>query len=190
MINLRRIHEDDLPILFSQRNHPEIYRWCRQNAPLHWENHVAWYKKQAENDSLSMFVIAEGPSVIGTCGLTDIDYVNSRAEFSLYIAPEFQKSGYGKRALIELFKYGFNDLGLNRIWGETFEGNGALKLFQNLGMKIEGVRDEFYYRSGRYISSTLIGLGARDFNPNGSKASFDDADVSWKLNAEGESPNW
>jgi RimJ/RimL family protein N-acetyltransferase len=163
-MHLRRLREADLGRMFHIRNNPAVYDWCRQWAPLHWDNHLAWYHAQAKDRSLEMFAMEDASTnFVGVCGLTSIDHVNSRAEFSLYIDPEHHKKGLGHKALLELFKIGFFKLNLNRIWGETFDGNPALKLFKKLGMQIEGIRKEFYYRDGNYIDCYLISMSRREF---------------------------
>lgn len=164
MLYLRRIREGDLEALFEQRNDPEIYKWCRQNAPLHWDNHLAWFKRQSADSSMSMFAIAQDHEVVGACGLTSIDMVNSRAEFSLYISKAHQSLGYGKLALVSLLAHGFIDLGLNRIWGESFDGNPALELFYKLGFELEGTRRDFYYRSGNFIDAKLVSISRLRFD--------------------------
>lgn len=163
-MKLRRIISDDMVKIFEWRNDREIYRWCRQNAPLHWANHVDWYHWQAKDKNTSMFMIQVGPTDVGVCGLTDIDMVNRRAEFSLYIGTEHQQKGYGQEALKHLFAYGFFDLGLNRIWGETFEENPAYAMFKKLGMVDEGIRQEHYYRDGTYINAHLVSIGRKQFD--------------------------
>lgn len=167
-MQLRRIRHSDLPALFDMRNDPAVYMWCRQNAPLHWQRHEEWYQWQAKDSATEMFVLCDDDDtglIYGCCGLTSIDYVNRRAEFSLYIGKEYQGTGYGQQGLQKLFNFGFNFLGLNLIWGETFEGNPAARIFEKIGMEKEGVRRDFYWRDGRYIGATLYSLRATNFDP-------------------------
>ena len=95
---------------------------------------------------------------MGVCGFTSIDHFNRRAEFSLYIAKEHQKHGYGAEALRVLFNHGFLDLGFNCIWGETFEGNPATKTFEKIGMKREGTRRQFYFKNGKMIDAHIYSV--------------------------------
>lgn len=162
---LRRLTSNDLELTFDARNDPAVYRWCRQNAPLHWANHLQWFEWQANDPSVSMFAVTVNDVLVGVCGLTDIDMVNRRAEFSHYTVPKHQGKGIAKDALAKLFYHGFNDLGLNRIWGETFDGNPAYHLFHRyLGMELEGTRKDFYYNDGRYIDAHLFSISATNFN--------------------------
>lgn len=101
---------------------------------------------------------------VGVGGLTDIDHINSRAEFSLYIAPEHQQKGYGKIALKRLVEHGFNVLNLNSIWGECFDGNPAARMFESIGFKKTGTRPQFYYRDGRYINADIYTLLRAEYN--------------------------
>jgi len=164
-INLRRIREDDLLEIFNARNDPDIYKWCRQTSPLHWNDHVRWYERQSSDPSLDMFAIEHCETtfftweLIGVTGLTSIDLQNGNAEFSCYIFPEEQGKGYAKKALKSLFNHGFNSLGLHLIWGETFDGNKALSLFMDhLGMNKDAIRREFYFRDGKWIDSILVSI--------------------------------
>lgn len=165
MRHLRRIRQSDSEFLFEGRNHPDVMKWCRQFSPLHREKHNEWVSRQAYRDDVDMFVVASTKgSPLGCCGLTDIDMVNRRAEFSLWIHPDEQSEGHGRHALAMLLAYGFKDLGLNRIWGETFAGNPAVKLFSNMGMEKEGTRREFYYRDGEFIDCHLFSMSRGMFD--------------------------
>lgn len=164
-ITLRRIREDDLPYLFNWRNQKDIYFWCRQSSPLHWMGHQAWFKDQVFNPKLSMFSILDSADKLcGVCGLTDIDMLNRRAEFSCYIDPMLQGADLGSRTLKTLFMHGFQDLGLNRIWGETYHENKAFDLFtKRLGMEHEGTRKEFYWNGGRFTDAHLVSINRTNF---------------------------
>lgn len=102
-------------------------------------------------------------SPVGVCGLTDIDLVSRRAEFSLYIAPELHGQKLGRHALNLLLATGFDDLGINVIWGESFDGNPAKHLFRKLGMTSEGIRRQFYFKEGRFIDAELFSITAAEW---------------------------
>jgi RimJ/RimL family protein N-acetyltransferase len=173
MIKLRRIEEEDLEMLRNWRNDPKIYNWCRQNTLISKEDQAAWFKRQTEDKSMRMFAIdaripyqdhGYNEETVGVCGLTDIDLINSRAEFSLYIAPSFQKKGFAGEAIKELFNYGFNTLALHSIWGETFDGNPALHLFKNIGMEVTGYHKDFYFKHGKYLDAHIISITEEKWN--------------------------
>ncbi len=127
--------------------------------------HLNWYKNQVFDAKLSMFVVLDHQSrMCGVCGLTDIDMINRRAEFSCYIDPMLQGAGLGSITLKTLFMHGFKDLGLNRIWGETFVDNPAFDLFtKRLGMEHEGSRKGYYYVDGRFVDCHLVSIDSAKF---------------------------
>ena len=145
------------------RNDPEIWRWCRQNTLIDSHSHVMWEQEQSCDASIKMFGIASGFTSIGVCGFTSIDRLNRSAEFSLYIDPDEQRKGYGKRALQTLIRHGFEDWGFNRIWGETFDGNPALKTFLEIGLTTEGTLRESYFKKGKFINSFIVSILASEF---------------------------
>lgn len=159
--------------MLEWRNNPLIYKWCRQNKPLEDWEHEGWFASLPGRTDLKMYGIFSTQSnnvgvfaFLGICGLTSIEHINSRAEFSLYIGPEHQKNGYGENALKTLCKHGFETLNLNSIWGESFDGNPAIKTFEKLGFKKEGTRRQFYFREGKYIDAHIYSLlrSECDFN--------------------------
>jgi RimJ/RimL family protein N-acetyltransferase len=105
---------------FKWRNNYKIWKWCRQNDLLMKESHKEWFDKIAKDPTIKMYSIQGANGFLGVCGLTDIDRVNQRAEFSLYIAPDYQGRGYATAALKTLLSHGFMNQNLNVIWGETF----------------------------------------------------------------------
>jgi len=127
--------------------------------------HMNWFKSLAGDSSRKMYAIStETADPAGVCGLTSIDYINSRAEFSLYIGPQYQQNGCGGRALHLLLSKAFCDLNLNCVWGESFEGNPAERVFSRLGFHLDGTRREFYFREGKYINANLWSITRDEFH--------------------------
>jgi RimJ/RimL family protein N-acetyltransferase len=139
------------------RNDECIRKWCRQRSLIDEAQQQNWYKSQSANPTINMFEIGEksNPYGVGVCGLTSIDLANSHAEFSIYIGPDYQGKGFGKMALKTLLSYGFIDLGLNMIWGETIGDNPAAKTFKNVGMENTGHRPDFYLQDGVRVDSHI-----------------------------------
>ena len=140
------------------RNAPEIYRYCRQRTPISEAEHMDWLHSLPTRKDVKMFGVRWDGEPVGVCGLTSIDHINQTAEFSLYIAPDFQRNGYGKDALLALLGVGFHDLNLNRIWGETFEFNMAANMFESIGMVKEGIHRQTYFKEGRFIDSFIYSM--------------------------------
>ncbi len=139
-------------------------KWCRQVEEIPYEHHWRWWDKQDQDESIQMYSIYADGGIVGVCGLTSIDRVNSRAEFSLYISPTYQGHGYAKEALKLLLEKGFYTHNLNSIWGEMIDGNMAEKLFLSVGMKHEGTRRSFYYKDGVYRDAHLYSIMREEYD--------------------------
>ena len=75
-------------------------------------------------------------SVIGSCGLTRFDNELTGAELSYVLHREFWGRGYATELAQELLRYGFRELGLQRIHAYCFKGNGASRrVLEKLGMR-------------------------------------------------------
>jgi len=146
----------------ANRNHPAIRKWCRQRGLIDEIDQEKWFVRQSESPSISMFEIWDR-NLVGVCGLTDVDPYNRRAEFSLYIAPGHQGSGRGYKSLKTLCEFGFKDLGLEIIWGETIGKNPAAKMFKRVGFSCTGYRPRFYFKEGKYHDSDIYCIDAATY---------------------------
>lgn len=145
--------------MLAWRNDPRVFKWCRQNDLINEVAHLKWFEKSSIDPTIKMYAIRTDLfNIVGVCGFTSIDNLNKRAEFSLYIGPQHWGNGLGKASLYTLCSHGFNSYGFNIIWGETFEGNPAEKMFLDLGFKKEGTRREFYFRDGKFIDAHLYSI--------------------------------
>jgi RimJ/RimL family protein N-acetyltransferase len=187
-VHLRRLTGDDVDKTFAWRNDPSIYKWCRQNDVLHYNNHANWFNSLGKDPSISMYAIeandmenetpvgnvlglSHDTLMVGVCGLTSIDLINRRAEFSMYIGPEYQGKGYGEAALRQLIRKGFHTYGLNCIWGETFDGNPALNLFKKVGFSHDGTHRQTYFRDGKFIDSHIVSILRSEYDSSNFKLS-------------------
>ena len=138
-------------------------RWCRQSDVISDVEQAAWFSRQSADPTIKMYAVTAQGGIVGVAGLTSIDRLARRAEFSLYIGPEHHGEGYGRKALVALFTKGFRDLALNLIWGESFDGNPAIRLFESLGMIREGTRRDFYFKDGRFIDAHLFSIRSTEW---------------------------
>lgn len=146
------------------RNNWDVFKWCRQVSPISPEEQQYWFDTLDRNKNRMFSIYWNASDItnddiwVGVCGLTNIDWVHKKGEFSLYIEPGCRGNGYARDALCALINHGFRDLNLERIWGEMFEDNPAENLFLSLGMKLEGALRNSYYKNGEYIGSYIFSI--------------------------------
>ena len=155
MIKLEQIERQDLPKLKKMRN--ELRQYFREYRLLNDLNQEDWFEGMSRDTNQVMFKVVD-EVILGACGLHYISWTNRSAEFGIYIGKDYQGQGHAKVALCSLLEYGFNELNLNRIWGEVYSNNPALQFYKKFGFEIEGRLRETYYNNGwhdSYIISML-----------------------------------
>jgi RimJ/RimL family protein N-acetyltransferase len=117
-----------------------------------------------KNIRLGIFLLDD--TVIGDVALQDIDWRNRSCSVGLGIQKlEHRSKGYGSEAVLLMLEYGFNNLGLNRIWANTLESNiSAQRSLEKTGFVIEGRSRQAEYYAGRYFDKLHYGLLRDEYN--------------------------
>jgi diamine N-acetyltransferase len=153
-IYLRLIEREDCIHRTNWVNDEEIRQTLMFEWPLSLSGTYKWFDMQLLDNTKKNFVIVskENQQVIGMTGLIDIDYKHLRGQFYLTIG---DKEYWGKRIPDEsiplILQYGFNELGLNRIYLYTLNNNErARKVYMRNGFKFEGILREHYFCVGKH----------------------------------------
>lgn len=95
---------------------------------------------------------------IGSIGLR-IDAEHSHAEVGYWMAVPFWGQGYGSEAARALVRYGFEVLGLHRIFACHMARNpGSGRVLQNAGMRHEGCLRQHVQKWGQFEDSEYYGI--------------------------------
>jgi RimJ/RimL family protein N-acetyltransferase len=169
-IGLRAIEADDLQQLLVWRNQPDFRRYFREYRELSNTHQQQWYDSKVLNDpSTRMFSIVDagGGKLLGACGLCYIDWINQTADFSIYIGHDhlYIDEVYAVDAGIQLLKYGFEELGLHRIWCEIYDFDEAKKKFlPRLGFTLDGRHRQTHWAEGAWHDSLFYGVLIDEFS--------------------------
>ncbi len=169
---LRAIEQQDLPQLLRWRNRPALRRYFREYRELNSTQQQAWFDSKVNGDaSTRMFAIedlARPPRLLGACGLCYIDWVNRTADFSIYIGADdlYVDDKLAPDAARTLIGYGFDELGLNRLWSEIYAFDTAkAAFFQDLGFALDGRHRQTHWAEGAWHDSLYFSLLASDPRP-------------------------
>ena len=95
---------------------------------------------------------------IGGIGLR-VDPQHHHAELGYWLGVAFWGKGYATEAAQEILRYGFEDLGLHRIFASHFKHNPSSgRILKKLGMRYEGCQCEHLCKWDRFIDLELYGL--------------------------------
>jgi RimJ/RimL family protein N-acetyltransferase len=132
--------------------------------PASVEEHQRWFARmQARGDRQEFVIIhlpAGAPRPVGTIGLSNLDGPNHRAEYGILLGEAaLRGQGLAHEASRLLLDYAFGSLDLERIYLQSFADNGAaLRLYNRLGFRREGVLRQHVYRDGVAEDVVIMGL--------------------------------
>ena len=96
---------------------------------------------------------------IGTCGFHKWQKRHSRVEVGYDLDKLYWNQGFMTEALIEVLKFGFRNMGVNRIEAFVHPDNlASIKILQKLGFQKEGQLREYYFHGGEFYDSLLFSL--------------------------------
>ena len=114
--------------------HPYAEEQARQ-----WIAETADLFPKGKSAVFAMQLKREG-QLAGTIGLRDIDAEHSQAELGFWVAVECWGQGYATEAARAVVGFGFEQLGLNRIYAHHMVRNPASgRVLARIGMKQEGL---------------------------------------------------
>lgn len=97
-----------------------------------------------------------GASLIGSVGLRDIDPEHLQAELGFWIGRDWWGQGYAREAAAAVLRFGFEGLGLNRIYAHHMARNPAAgQVLRHIGMQREGLLRQRVRKWGVYEDVVL-----------------------------------
>ncbi len=98
------------------------------------------------------------PEIVGAVGLRDIDGIHLHAEMGCWIGVEWWGKGYATEASSAILRFGFEQLGLNRIYAHHMVRNPASgRVLTKIGMKCEGRLRQGVRKWGVFEDVVLLG---------------------------------
>lgn len=120
----------------------------------------AWIQLQREElarDAVHNFAAVDREGLVGSIGL--MMKGDAIAEIGYWIGVPFWGRGYASEAAAELIRYGFDDVGLQRIYAGYYARNAASgRVMEKLGMKYEGTLRRHVCKWGEYLDVVCYGL--------------------------------
>lgn len=169
-INIIPFSEEHIIDKVKWYNDEKITKFLHYEEPFTYEGTYNWLQKikkdQTRYENIIEICDDSQRIAIGIIGLFDIDLKNKKAGFYITIGnPNYQGKGYAYKATIKFLSMCFKKYNLEKIYLYTdFENEKAIKLYEKVGFKQEGLlRKELYYKN-RYIDRYYYGLLREEFN--------------------------
>ena len=169
-VKLRAIELSDLEQLRIWRNNPINRQYFREYRELSDQDQMDWYKNivQAKKEVLMFAIIdIDTEILLGACGLCYIDYIRRSADLSIYIGHNdiYLDSKYSIDCAKLLLDYGFDEIGLHRIWSEVYSHDTVKQnFFDSLGFQIDGRLRQSHWTGGKWEDSIIYSFLSCDKN--------------------------
>ncbi len=159
MIYLRLMEVSDTDKIVAWRNKDRVRHNFIYQKPFTVEGHLNWIRTQIEPGHVVQFIICEKASGrdIGSVYFRDIDRVQARAEYGIFIGEDDAVGkGYGTQTAKLALVYAFEELKLHSVFLRVFADNiGARKSYERAGfslldgkqeiLNIDGVKREVIF---------------------------------------------
>ena len=173
-VTLRAIVREDIESIRQWRN--SQLDVLRQIAPISSAEQERYFREYIWPDKLILhpkqllLAIELKDELIGYGGLVQIAWRDRRAEVSFLLSPSIESSKVNRALIFSTFlrliqALAFKDLGLLRLWTETYAHRTAhILTLESTGFQLEGCLRSHVIISGETIDSLLHGMLADEWN--------------------------
>lgn len=164
-LRIRPYSEADIPELLPLVGAREVAATTLRIAHPYTEEDARGFLELAKEPDklwLAIALRADGRQ-IGGIGLR-IERQHQHAELGYWLGVAYWGKGYATEAAREVLRYGFEDLGLHRIFATHFKHNPASgRILKKVGMSYEGCQREHLLKWGEFTDSEMYGILRREW---------------------------
>jgi RimJ/RimL family protein N-acetyltransferase len=151
---LREFVEADWETVLAYQSDPlylRYYAWTERDEAGARE-FVGWFLAQQQETPRTKFqlavVLKDTGRLIGNCGVRVNDPDLREGNIGYELGSRYWGQGYATEAAREIVRFGFEELGLHRIWSWCVaENTGSARVLEKVGMRQEGyLREKEYYK--------------------------------------------
>jgi diamine N-acetyltransferase len=164
---LRPLEKDDLVHIQKWANDPEIRRLTGEVKPMTQAGADEFFERVKNDQNRVWFVIVlrENDKVIGEAGLLRMFHAWRTTDLSIIIgAKDAWGKGYGTETINLLLDYAFGYLNFHRVAiGVVGFNEMALRFYEKVGFKREGVQRDGYYYNHEYHDFVMMSVLEDEF---------------------------
>lgn len=159
-LRLRRADLSDLNFILDLQVKPENVKFI---VPFSKEFHTKTLNSDCAKNMDVIVEERESNDSVGYFMLSEMDNPHNKVEIT-HVIMDKKGLGYGREALTLLLNWIFGERKYHRAFLDCKEYNSvALRLYENLGFKREGVMRDVILTNGVYENLVLLGMLDREF---------------------------
>lgn len=170
MVSLRELAREDIPLVNRWRQDRDLVdglgapaRYITEEVDHGWFDE---YLKRRGIDVRCAILVEHEADPVGLVSLTGIDPVHRCAELHLLVGRrDLHGRGVGTAATSQMLRHAFHDLNLHRVFLRVLQSNvAAIRVYEKVGFKHEGVAREAAYKRGRYEDLAQLAVLSHEFD--------------------------
>ncbi len=166
-VQLRPVEAEDMAALQRWGNDPALRGLIGETRPMTAPEAQRYYERLCSDPDRVWFIIEdrETGQPVGECGLLRMFPTWRTTDLSIILAePEARGKGYGREAIHLLMDYAFGYLNFHRISiGVVGFNEQALRFYEKIGFKHEGIQRDGYYYNHRYSDFVMMSILEDEF---------------------------
>jgi UDP-4-amino-4,6-dideoxy-N-acetyl-beta-L-altrosamine N-acetyltransferase len=157
-VSLRKITEDDTSSILKWRNSEFVRNNFVIRETFTEQSQKKWLSDVIARGRAVQYIILSNNLPIGSVYIRDIDYINKKGEFGIFIGEkDFIGRGFGSLATKEMLKIAFEKLKLHRVYLRVFSDNiFAIKTYEKAGFVKEGILKDTVFIDGKFKDMLLM----------------------------------
>ena len=155
------------PAVVKGLNDRAVARWLGKTPFPYHPKDAAEFIARAERrfhsgESLPLWIVDRSRSaVVGGVGLHEFDWEDRKVEVGYWLSRSSWGKGFATEALRQVLPVAFFDLGLERVFAGTFQGNHRSQhVLQKCGFRFEGTLHRSHFRLGAWYDARMFALTA------------------------------
>ena len=168
-IHLATLEREDCRAIFKDDEYDFDAKTEMLNIGHSFERSDNWYTEIQElqgKKHIRLGIFLNDGTVIGDIALQDIDNKNRSCSIGYGLTKlEYYGKGYMTESVKLMLDYGFNNMGMERIFAATLEQNiGSQRVLEKCGFTLEGRERKAEYFGGKRYDRLIYGLLSDEFN--------------------------
>ena len=160
---------EDTEDFFNYYSDPEVNKYIVSDIPSNLQEarqEISYWMNVYKNGDGIYFAIArkDNNRLIGSIGLSSFNRFHNRIEASYDLAKEYWNKGITTKALKEVIRYGFDNMGINRIEAFAMRANKASRaVLEKCGFNLEGELKQHRRHRGVYVDMGIFSIVYEDY---------------------------
>jgi len=166
-LTLRKITQADLNDVYEYGKDTSVSKyllWSPHPDEYYTRRYLAYLEKKYKEQEFHDWGIEFCGKMIGTVGFTSFDLQNNSAEIGYVLNSSYWGKGIAAEAAKEIIKFGFERLGLARIFAKCLVENEVSKIvMKKCNMQYEGILRAAVLCKNQYKDVTVYAITAEDY---------------------------